>query len=52
MLKHVIIMLLGVASFSLNGQALWTKSEVNKFRSASDEDRLTMPSAYQAYELA
>ncbi len=45
-------MLLGVASFSLNGQSLWTKSEVNKFRSASDEDRLTMPSAYQAYELA
>ncbi len=45
-------MLLGVASFSLNAQSLWTKSEVNSFRSASDEDRLSMPTAYQAYELA
>lgn len=45
-------MLLGIASFSLNGQSLWTKSEVNNFRSASEEDRLTMPTAYQAYELA
>ena len=45
-------MLLGVVSFSLTGQSLWTKSKVNNFRSAFDEDRLTMPAAYQAYELA
>ena len=43
---------MGVASFSLNAQSLWTKSEVNSFRSATDDDKLTMPAAYQAYELA
>lgn len=52
MLKHVIIMLLGVISFSLNAQSHWKKSEITKFRSASDEDRMIMPTAYQAYELA
>lgn len=51
-MKHLIIIILSLTVCSANGQSLWTKSSVNQYRSAPEEDRLIMPAAYHAYELA
>ena len=51
-MKHLIIIILSLTVCSLSAQSLWTKSNVNQYRSAADEDKLTIPAAYHAYELA
>ncbi len=51
MMKHLIIIILGMTVFSANGQSLWKKSNIDQYRSAPDEDKLVIPAAYHAYEL-
>ncbi len=52
MLKQIFIPLFSLILFSLNAQSIWTKSDVSTFRDAAEEDKMIMPTAYEAYTLS